>query len=361
MGAEPAVAILAGGTGGHVFPGLAVADVLRTRGVPVVWFGTPQGLESRLVPEAGHAFEALPVQSLRGRGRSAWLAAPWRLQRPLFVAINRLRRLRPRVVLGFGGYVAGPGAVAARLLRIPLVIHEQNAIAGLTNRWLSRLATTVLCGFPDAFPIGTRTRWVGNPVRADIVASAAARKSIALSSEPRPLRVLVIGGSQGALALNRALPEAIARLPEALRPTVLHQSGERLLGAARDAYAAAGVNAEVQPFITDMADAYTWADLVVCRAGALTVAELAAAGVPSILVPFPHAVDDHQTANARHLVAAGAAWLLPQPDLEAGRLATMLQAIANDPESLLRMRDRGRALAPADAAQQIADHCLEVA
>jgi UDP-N-acetylglucosamine--N-acetylmuramyl-(pentapeptide) pyrophosphoryl-undecaprenol N-acetylglucosamine transferase len=355
-----AVAIMAGGTGGHVFPGLAVASVLQERGVPVVWFGTPQGLESRLVPDAGLVLHTLPVQGLRGRGLGAWLSAPWRLQRPVFMALRQLRRLRPRVVLGFGGYVTGPTALAARLLRIPLIIHEQNAVAGLTNRLLARFSATVLCGFPHAFPPGPTVHWVGNPVRLAIAALASGSGQPPADVGGRRLRMLVIGGSQGALALNRAVPEAIARLPEALRPRVRHQAGERTLPAARDAYCAAGLEAEVVPFIDDMAEAYAWADLVVCRAGALTVTELAAVGVPAILVPFPQAVDDHQTANARHLVAAGAAWLLPQREVEQGELASLLLAIATEPERLSGMRGCARGLAPLDAAQRIADQCLGV-
>jgi len=354
------VAIMAGGTGGHVFPGLAVAGVLRERGVPVVWFGTAQGLESRLVPEAGLALFTLPVQGLRGHGLGAWLSAPWRLQRPVFMALRYLRQVRPRVVLGFGGYVTGPTALAARLLRIPLIIHEQNAVAGLTNRVLARFSEAVLCGFPEAFPPGPHVKWVGNPVRPAIAALASGLGQPPADPGGRRLRLLVVGGSQGALALNRAVPEAIAQLPEAQQPRVRHQAGERTLSAARDAYRAAGLKAEVVRFIDDMAEAYAWADLVICRAGALTVTELAAVGVPAILVPFPQAVDDHQTANARHLVAAGAAWLLPQRGVEQGELSPLLQAIARDPQCLLSMRARARGLAPPDAAQRIADQCMGV-
>ncbi|MDQ2695681.1 MAG: undecaprenyldiphospho-muramoylpentapeptide beta-N-acetylglucosaminyltransferase, partial [Pseudomonadota bacterium] len=288
---EAPVMIMAGGTGGHVFPALAVAEWLRRRDVPVVWMGTRRGLEATLVPKAGIPVEWIGVAGLRSSGWRRGLMAPVMLAQALGQAAVALGRCRPRVVLGMGGFVSGPGGLMAWLRRIPLVIHEQNAVAGLTNRWLARFADQVLEAFPDSFPAARHARCTGNPVRqaiADLLPPAAR-----FAGRRGPARLLVVGGSQGALALNQLVPQALARLPE--RPEVWHQAGGRLLEAARTAYAQAGVSARLEPFIDDMAGAYGWADLVLCRAGALTVAELAAAGVGAVLVPFPYAVDDHQT------------------------------------------------------------------
>ncbi|MEX0731508.1 MAG: undecaprenyldiphospho-muramoylpentapeptide beta-N-acetylglucosaminyltransferase [Aquisalimonadaceae bacterium] len=351
------VLIMAGGTGGHVFPGLAVAACLREQGVPVVWLGTRQGMEARLVPDADIAIEWLKVRGLRNKGLLGWLLAPLRLSAALIQAVGVVRRHRPRVVLGLGGYVAGPGGVAAWLLRRPLVIHEQNAIAGLTNRLLSRLAREVLCGFPTQFPGRQQVRVVGNPVRQPIRALPAPEQR--MNGRDGRLRLLVVGGSLGALVLNQVVPDAVARLSAELRPAVRHQAGARTVDIARAAYQEKGVDAEVSAFIDDMAAAYAWADLVICRAGALTVSELAAAGVAACLVPLPIAVDDHQTANARYLSDAGAAVLIPQPEFTAEALATLLNTLERD-----RLRDmavRARALAHPDAAAEVAARCLEVA
>ena len=352
-----AVLIIAGGTGGHVFPALAVAHVLRARAVPVIWLGTPTGLEARLVPAAGLPLETIGVHGLRGKGALGWLQAPWMIARALRQSLAVLRRHRPAVVLGMGGYVAGPGGLAARLQRLPLVIHEQNAIAGLTNRVLSRFATRVLTGLNAAFGGGVNAEFTGNPVR-EAVAGAA---TVSRGDPARPARLLVIGGSLGALSLNRALPAAVARLAPAQRPQIRHQAGERSLEAARRAYAEAGVEATLSAFIEDMAEAYRWCDLVVCRAGALTVSELAAAGLPAILVPFPHAVDDHQTANARFLVDAGAAELIADRALDAERLAGVIAGLLADPGRLQAMAAAARRLGRPDAARRVADVCLEVA
>lgn len=352
------VLILAGGTGGHIFPGLAVAAALRARDVPVVWLGSAGGMETRLVPPAGIALETISVKGLRGKGAATLLKAPFLLLRSIGQAMAVLRRLRPRAVLSFGGYAAGPGGLCAWLLRRPLLVHEQNRAPGLTNRLLSRLARRVLCGFPGAFP-AAKAEVVGNPVRPDIAALPPPAGRLA-GREGAP-RLLVLGGSQGALALNRRLPEVLARLPAERRPQVRHQCGERHAEATRDVYAAAGVDATVEPFIADMAAAYAWADLVVCRAGALTLAELCAAGVGSVLVPFPVAVDDHQTRNAEYLVEAGAARLAPEGEGFEARLEAALAELLADPAARLAMAGAARAIAHPDAADRVADAVLEEA
>lgn len=350
------VLIVAGGTGGHVFPALAVAGVLAARSVPVIWLGTPLGLEARVVPAAGIELETVSVRGLRGNGLLGWLKAPWMVSRALIQTLSVLRRHRPRAVLGMGGYVAGPGGMAAWLKRLPLIIHEQNAIAGLTNRWLSRLAVRVLTGLDASFPARDQPVFTGNPVRAAITGlsdEAPGRPS------PRP-RLLVIGGSLGARTLNRVVPAALAALPAAERPQVLHQAGERSLDIARAAYRDREVEADVQPFIDDMAAAYRDADVVICRAGALTVSELAAVGRAAIFVPLPHAVDDHQTANARFLVDADAARMIAEADLSADRLALMLQALLGDPGQRAAMAANARRMGRPQAAEQVAEICLEV-
>ncbi len=349
------VAIAAGGTGGHVYPGLAVAEVLQRRGHRVVWLGTRQGLEGRAVPAAGLASEWLEIGGVRGKGPRALAALPARLGRAVAVAGRALRRWQPDVVLGMGGYVAGPVGLAARLARRPLVIHEQNARAGLTNRTLARLSQRVLTGFPGA--LGERRgEWTGNPARAAIHALAAPQQRFA--GRAGPPRLLVLGGSQGSRALNRRVPQALAEAGEA--PLIRHQAGEATLEEARTGYREAGVSAEVVPFIDDMAGAYGWADLVVARAGALTVAELAAAGVPAVLVPLPWAVDDHQTANAAQLREVGAAQVVPQADVEAGVLAQLLPGLLADRERLAGMAGMARSVARPDAAERIATVCEEV-
>ena len=356
MSAAAPVLIMAGGTGGHIFPGLAVAEALAAAGVPVVWLGAADGLETRLVPARGIALETVPVSGLRGKGLAVRLRAPLMLLRAFAASLGVLRRVRPRSVLSLGGYVAGPGGVAAWLLRRPLVVHEQNALAGFTNRVLARLARRVLAGFADALP---GVEWVGNPVRAAI--AALPPPSVRFDTRAGRLRLLVLGGSQGARALNRALPQALARLAPLLRPEVLHQCGARGVDDTRAAYAGAAVTARVEPFIDDMAAAYAWADLAICRAGALTIAELAAAGLGAILVPFPHAVDDHQTRNAAALVAAGAARLIPERDLDPARLADLLGDLLGDRARLLAMATAARTQARTDAAAAIARVCVEVA
>lgn len=350
------VLIMAGGTGGHIFPGLAVAETLRAQGVPVAWLGAVGGMEAKVVPAHGIELHSIRVGGLRGKGWKTRLAAPLMLLRALLASLAVLRRLNPRSVLSMGGYVAGPGGLAARLLRRPLLVHEQNRVAGFTNRKLAVHAQRVLAGFADALP---KAEWVGNPVRAAIAALAPPAQRFA--GHAARARLLVLGGSLGARALNLALPRALALLPAERRPEVLHQCGNRGLDEAREAYAKAGVEAQVVPFIEDMAGTYGWADLAVCRAGALTLAELTAAGLGAVLVPFPHAVDDHQTRNAEALVAAGAAELIQERDLNVQQLAQRLDALLADRAHLLAMAEAARALAKPDAAVVIARACLEVA
>jgi UDP-N-acetylglucosamine--N-acetylmuramyl-(pentapeptide) pyrophosphoryl-undecaprenol N-acetylglucosamine transferase len=352
--------IMAGGTGGHVFPGLATARVLQRRGFDIVWLGTQRGIEARLVPAAGIPVEWLSVSGLRGKGLLTLLAAPFNLALALAQAVRALRRHRPHVVLGAGGFVSGPGGFAAWLLRRPLVIHEQNAVAGLTNRLLARLADRVLEGFPGSFGKGVRAERVGNPVRAEIAAVAAPERRYAARSGR--VRLLVFGGSQGSARLNAVVPAALAELPEELRPEVMHQTGAHGLDETTAAYRSRGMTADVRPFIDDMAGAYGWADLAVCRSGALTIAELAAAGVPALLVPFPAAVDDHQTRNAEFVVGAGAGELMPESTLTPVTLAHKLRELldAGRPR-LLEMARAARGTALVDADERLADACVAVA
>lgn len=354
--ANAPVLIMAGGTGGHIFPGIAVGAELRARGVPVVWLGGRVGLEQRLVPAAGFPLRTLGFGGVRGKGLVTRMLALPRLLGAWLAARRLLRQLRPRSVLALGGYASAPGGLAARSLRLPLVVHEQNRVPGMTNRLLARHATRLLSGFADAFPTG-RAEWVGNPVRESI--AALPEPALRLAGRSGPLRVLVLGGSQGAQSLNGRLPAVFGRYGEALE--VHHQCGAAHVEATRAAYAASGVRARVEPFIDDMAAAYAWADLAVCRAGALTIAELCAAGVPAILVPFPHAVDDHQTRNAEAMVAVGAAECVAEGEDFAERLDRAFGPLIAARERAVAMAAAARTLARPDAARRIADICLEVA
>ncbi len=352
------VLIMAGGTGGHVFPALALARLLRARSREVIWLGTRRGLEARLVPAENFPIEWLSVGGLRGKRMRTLLAAPWTLLRALWQALAVMRHHRPAVVIGLGGFVTGPGGLAAWLCRRPLLIHEQNAIAGFTNRCLAPLAREVLTAFPSAFAGVRGVRMIGNPVRADIAALPSPVQRFA--GRDGALRLLVVGGSLGAMRLNNAVPQAVALLAKnsALRFTIRHQSGEKHIDAARKAYAQAGVSGDVSPFIADMAEALGWADLVLCRAGALTIAELAAAGVGAVLVPYPHAVDDHQTHNAQFLVDAGAARRIADVAVNAESLAAVLLELGSDRARLLAMAEAARGVAKPAAAQQLLDACL---
>ena len=358
--ASAPVLIMAGGTGGHIFPGLAVADALRACEIPVLWLGAAGGMESRLVPARGIALETVSVSGLRGKNLLARLTAPWMLLRALSASLRVLRENPPRSVLSMGGYVAGPGGLAAWLLRKPLLVHEQNRVPGFTNRVLAKFARRVLAGFPDAFPARAQVEWTGNPVRAAIAAVPLPVQRFAARGDERAC-LLILGGSLGARALNLRVPEALAMMPEAQRPRVLHQCGAAHVDATRAAYASAQVDARVEPFIEDMAQAYADADLAICRAGALTLAELAAAGLGAILVPFPYAVDDHQTRNAEAFVQVGAAELVQERDFDASKFAQRLQRLLGDRERLLGMAQSARKLAKPDAAATIAQRCLEVA
>jgi UDP-N-acetylglucosamine--N-acetylmuramyl-(pentapeptide) pyrophosphoryl-undecaprenol N-acetylglucosamine transferase len=347
------VLIMAGGTGGHVFPALAVAQVLRARGVAVVWLGVPGSMESRLVPAQGFAIEWVRVAGIRGKGLLTWVLAPLRVVNAVAQALGVLRRVRPRSVLGAGGYVSGPGGIAAWLMRIPLLIHEQNAIAGMTNRTLARVATQVLEAFPGSFGPRVHASTIGNPVREDIAALAPPAQRF-LGREARA-RLLIFGGSQGAQRLNAVLPQALARLNAEIRPQVLHQTGERGLESTRAAYASAQIEAQVVPFIDDMAKTYAWADLAVCRAGAMTVAELQAAGLGAIFVPLGIATDDHQSKNAAVMVEAGAARIIQERDLTPERLSGIIAELVVDRAQMLKMAEAARSARITDAAARLAD------
>ena len=350
--------IMAGGTGGHVFPALAVAHDLRDRGVEVVWLGTHSGIEARAVPAAGFDMEWVTIRGVRGKG--IWGL----LQMPVLVAVAMLQTLgvvlrrRPNALLGMGGFVAGPGGFVAWLLRRPLLIHEANAIAGLTNRLLAHLAQRVMVGFEGTFPEASRAECVGNPVRPEIAGIPEPERRLA--GRPNRLRILVVGGSQGARVLNQVLPVAIAGLDVASVPEIWHQSGRDYATPVETAYRTAGIDARVSEFIDDMASAYTWADLVVCRAGAMTVAEVSAAGVAALFVPFPHAVGDHQSANARYLVERGAALMLRETELTAERLCTVFEELRTDRRRIQKMSCRARQLGRPDATSRVADICMEV-
>ncbi len=354
------IMVTAGGTGGHVYPGLAVARALIAQGIPVVWMGTRKGLEARVIPEAGIEMAWLEVNALRGKGLLNTLLAPVNLLRALWQSWGIMRRYRPAAVLGMGGFVAGPGGFVASLMGIPVVIHEQNAVAGLTNKLLSKVCRRILEGFPGTFPASQKVLATGNPVRLDIASLPAPEQRMAARAH-EPVHVLVVGGSLGAQALNQLVPQALALLPAAQRPIVRHQAGVKNIADAQTQYQNAQVTAEVMPFIEDMAAAYAWADLVICRSGALTVAELAAAGVAAILVPFPYAVDDHQTANGRYLADHQAALLLQQRDLTASALADVLATLCADRTRLQAMGVAARQLAKPYATAQVAAMCAAYA
>ncbi len=348
------ILIMAGGTGGHIYPALAVADVLRQRGWQVVWLGSRAGMEARVVPEHGYAIESIRFGGLRGKGIVRMALLPLNLLIAFWQSATVIFRVRPDVVLGMGGYVSFPGGMMAALFLRPLIVHEQNAIAGLANKVLSMVADRVLEAFPGAL---SRAFCTGNPVRQCIVAVADPRTRF--SKRSGTMSLLVLGGSLGSKALNETVPDALALLPQEARPQVTHQSGRQHLPALQAAYRKAGVDAYMVAFIDDIAHAYAHADLVVCRAGATTVAELAVAGVPSVLVPFPFAVDDHQTANARFLADSDAAVLIQQKELTPRRLADVLLSFTR--ERLSRMAGRARKLGKPNAAEDVADHCVAMA
>ena len=348
--------VMAGGTGGHIFPGLAVADGLRARGWRVHWLGAPGSMEQQLVPPRGYAFEPVEFGGVRGKGLATLLLLPLRVLKAFAQSIGVVRRVKPDVLVGLGGYITFPGGMMGVALGKPLVLHEQNSVAGLANKVLAGVADRVFTAFPGVLPKARNVSWVGNPLRTAFTQSLAPADRFA--GRVGPLRVLVVGGSLGAQALNDVVPRALALLPIAQRPIVVHQSGAKQIDALRANYATAGVEAELVPFIDDMARAYTEADLVICRAGATTVTEIAAIGAAALFVPFPHAVDDHQTNNARFLVDQGAGYLIQQCDLTPEKLAEMLQK--TERSALVEVAQKAKSLQKLDATERIVAACEEL-
>ena len=346
--------IMAGGTGGHIFPGLAVAEALRDKGWRVHWLGTPASMESELVPARGFALETIEFGGVRGKGMKTWALLPYRLLKALAQSGEVMRRVQPDVVLGLGGYVTVPGGLMAVLTGSSLVLHEQNSVAGMANRWLAKLAKRVFTAFPGVFPAA---QWVGNPLRSAFTQQAAPADRFA--GRTGPLKVLVVGGSLGAKALNDVVPQALALMAEAERPLVMHQSGAKQIEALRANYQAAGVQAELTPFIEDTATAFAQADLIVCRAGASTVTEIAAVGAAALFVPFPFAVDDHQTRNAQFLVQQGGGWLLPQAELTAASLAAQWRKLTRT--ELLSKAEAAWAQKKNNATQDVVAACEALA
>jgi UDP-N-acetylglucosamine--N-acetylmuramyl-(pentapeptide) pyrophosphoryl-undecaprenol N-acetylglucosamine transferase len=355
MSPSKTLMVMAGGTGGHVYPAMAVADYLQALGWNVVWLCTEGGMENRLIADKDYQKAMITMRGVRGKGLLGWVLLPIKLATAFKQAYQAIKLAKPNLVLGMGGFAAFPGGVMAWLMRKPLVIHEQNSVAGLTNKTLARFATRVLAAFPAAF--GHRATVVGNPVRQEITEVSAPEARF--KDRQGPLRLLVVGGSLGAQALNEVLPKAIAMLDVAQRPQVMHQAGEKHIAQLQSHYQAAGVNADAKAFIKDMAAMYGWADLVICRAGALTVAELSAVGVGSVLVPFPHAVDDHQTTNAHYLSATGAAVLISQPEFSVEKVSALLKNLTR--ETCLQMAVKARALGKPDATENVAKICMELA
>jgi UDP-N-acetylglucosamine--N-acetylmuramyl-(pentapeptide) pyrophosphoryl-undecaprenol N-acetylglucosamine transferase len=359
------ILVTAGGTGGHVYPGLAVARALMKQNIPVIWMGTPQGLEARVIPAAGIEMAWLDVNGLRGKGVMTLLAAPVKLVKALFQSIQIMRKHRPVAVLGMGGFVAGPGGLVASLMGIPVVIHEQNAVAGLTNKLLSKFSKKILEGFPQTFSRGATLSQqskiipVGNPVRKDI--SDIIAPDARLLGRKGRARLLIIGGSLGAQALNEIVPQALAELALNERPEVRHQAGKGKDKTTQKDYSVVGVDAVVTPFIENMAEAYAWADLIICRAGALTIAEVAAAGLASILVPYPYAVDDHQSANGAYLADNNAAVLIQQTEFNKASASKVLHSLLSDRETVLSMSKKARALAKTTATDDVAAICAQLA
>jgi UDP-N-acetylglucosamine--N-acetylmuramyl-(pentapeptide) pyrophosphoryl-undecaprenol N-acetylglucosamine transferase len=351
------VLIMAGGTGGHIFPGLAVAESLHRNGVAVRWLGATGAMEGQRVPAAGIELDTVDIAGLRGKGISRWLLMPWRLLRAVYQAFSIMGARRPACAISFGGYAAGPGGLAAMLRGVPLLVHEQNRVPGLTNRVLSKFAKIALQAFPGTWPESLHARTCGNPVRQQLVSVEPPDQR--MSGRTGVLRLLVTGGSQGARFLNRLLPAALELMQTGERPEVRHQAGRGWIDETRGYYRKAGVEAEVSEFIDDMAGAYSWADLVVCRSGALTVYELAAVGVAAILVPFPHAVDDHQSRNAEFLVEAGAANMMPEVDCGPESMAAVLASLLGNRDELKKMACAARSVSVPDSAERVAAMCME--
>jgi UDP-N-acetylglucosamine--N-acetylmuramyl-(pentapeptide) pyrophosphoryl-undecaprenol N-acetylglucosamine transferase len=347
------ILIMAGGTGGHVFPGIAVADELRRRGHHVVWLGTRYGIDATLVPQATIPYYQISIRGLRGKGKLGLLLAPFKILKAIYQSLKIIRHIAPDVVIGFGGYVTGPGAIAAKLLGVPLIIHEQNAIAGKTNRLLAPWAKHVLVAFPNSFPAKVTCQWVGNPLRENITQMSAPTEH----KISKPINILVFGGSQGAKIINETVLAALLLLPENERPMVWHQVGRQQFDDFCHRYQQHQLPVKVEAFIDDMAQAYQWADLVICRSGALTISELAAAGKPSILIPLASAVDDHQTENARFLVNVNAAQLIPQNKLNAQKLVEIIKEFSNNQQQLITMAENAYRVAKLNATIAVADYC----
>jgi UDP-N-acetylglucosamine--N-acetylmuramyl-(pentapeptide) pyrophosphoryl-undecaprenol N-acetylglucosamine transferase len=354
---QKSVLIMAGGTGGHVFPALAAADCLREKGVDVQWLGTRKGIEAKLVPAAGLPIHYINVAGVRGKGIFSLLKAPIQIVKAIVQALRVVRQLNPDCVLGMGGFASGPGGIAAWVTGRPLIIHEQNAVAGTTNKILAKFSTRVLQGYPIKLG-GKKGLHIGNPVRKQIANIAEPQQR--RGDSKNALKLLVLGGSLGSKPINDVLLQALIELPDSQRPDVWHQTGSSHIDTVNEAYQSAGINVRAEAFIDDMASAYSWADLVLCRAGALTIAELTAVGVASILVPLPHAIDDHQTENARWLSDNNAAILLKQASITAANLGELLLKFARDKTELLVMAKQARQLAKVNAAEQVAANCLEV-
>ena len=346
--------VMAGGTGGHIFPGLAVAQALREQGWKVHWLGAPGSMEERLVPPQGFALETIDFSGVRGKGLLTLALLPLRLLKAFAQAWAVVRRVRPDVVIGLGGYISFPGGMMATLAGKPLILHEQNSVAGMANKVLANVASRVFCAFPNALP---GAQWVGNPLRQAFLQQPPPAERFAGRSGP--LRILVVGGSLGAKALNDTVPQALALIPPEQRPQVRHQSGAKQMQALQASYAAAGVQAELTPFIDDTASAYAQADLVICRAGASTVTELAAVGAAAIYVPFPHAVDDHQTTNARFVVDAGGGWVVQQTALSPEKLAHMIQNMQRS--TLLETAQKAKMMQKTEATAAVVAACQELA
>lgn len=354
------VLIIAGGTGGHVMPALSVAQYLRTQGIAVHWIGTHTGIEASLVTDAYFPISYIDIKGLRGHTWRRWLIAPWQISKAIIQASKIMLNEKPDVVLSMGGYVSGPGAIAAWILRIPFILHEQNAVEGWTNRLLSHFAKRIMVAFPNTFDDKKKkVVYTGNPVRADILNLLP--PDVRLSDRHlSPLRILVLGGSLGATALNETVPRAIALFPDTKRPEIWHQTGKNHLAKTEAIYDQCGVKSEITDFIPDMSKAYEWADLIICRSGALTVSEIAAVGIPSILIPFPHAIGDHQTVNARFLSDENAAILLPQPELNDRALHDVLNDLINSPKKRMEMAKLCREFAKPQATAMVALQCMEV-
>lgn len=352
------ILIMAGGTGGHIFPALAVAEELKAQGVEVFWLGTKLGMEAQLVPAAKYPIYYISISGFRRKGWLSKSKSVFGLVNATWQAMKIIKKVNPTAVLGMGGFTAGPGGLAARLLRKSLLIHEQNSIAGLTNRILAHIAQHVMQAYPETFKHRWQPILTGNPIRKDILTIASPEKRMPRGKDG--IQILIIGGSQGALAINEIVPAAIKLIPEPHKISIWHQCGQQLIENCKNAYVNLGCNARVDAFIHDMVSAYEWADLVICRAGALTVAELTAVGVASILIPYPYAVDDHQTHNAKYLVANQAAILMPQGNLTATDLANQLISFINEPHKLLMMAQAARKLRMGEATKKVASYCLGV-